>query len=459
MSLFPQYDYKHVVYINNKTKVTIVCPNHGEFRIRPGALLGGTKCRACSNNSTTVEFIAKAVAIYGSKYTYERSRYTDSKARITVTCSIHGDIITTPNAFLDGHGCMRCHTTGMILTTDDFVDRAQKLKLGNYDYSRTIYVKSLRNIEILCRTCGKYFWQLPHNHLNRCGCPHCNQSREQREIAAFISQYATVRPNARDVITPFEIDVYADSHKLGVEYHGLYWHSYDSLETKTERLRHQAKYLAAKAIGVTLLQFFGHEWPSKRNIIESMILNKLRLTATLLSARDYKVETLSDDEVRLFYNQSHLYGHRSAKLHFGLRDGRQILCCMSFSPLTKVGISWELIRLATAPTIVVRGGASKLLNRFKATITNCKRLTTFADLRYSDGDLYRTIGFDDIGMISPNYFYYRSGCVLSRTQCQKNKLHKLLDVYDHKLSEAQNMFNNRFRRCWNAGHRKFVLVM
>ena len=60
------YDYSKVDYVNNKTKVTIICPIHKEFEQAPSNHLAGKKCKKCSNiissdkqKITTKEFIEK----------------------------------------------------------------------------------------------------------------------------------------------------------------------------------------------------------------------------------------------------------------------------------------------------------------------------------------------------------------------------------------------------------------
>lgn len=51
------YDYSKVNYINNDTKVVIICPKHGEFEIRPGDFLRQTGCPKCKPKSLKEDFI------------------------------------------------------------------------------------------------------------------------------------------------------------------------------------------------------------------------------------------------------------------------------------------------------------------------------------------------------------------------------------------------------------------
>lgn len=44
------YDYSMVEYVNNHTKVSIICPIHGEFRITPMCHLQGQGCKFCTKD-------------------------------------------------------------------------------------------------------------------------------------------------------------------------------------------------------------------------------------------------------------------------------------------------------------------------------------------------------------------------------------------------------------------------
>lgn len=64
-----RYNYSKVKYINNREKVCIICPEHGEFQQSPKSHLhyGCQKCARMEvgkkNTKTTEEFIEKAKEI------------------------------------------------------------------------------------------------------------------------------------------------------------------------------------------------------------------------------------------------------------------------------------------------------------------------------------------------------------------------------------------------------------
>ena len=57
---------------------------------------------------TTKEFIDKAKTVHGNKYDYSKTVYKKSIIPVIITCPIHGDFIQKPNYHLSGCGCPEC---------------------------------------------------------------------------------------------------------------------------------------------------------------------------------------------------------------------------------------------------------------------------------------------------------------------------------------------------------------
>ena len=67
-----KYDYSKVEYAGANKKICIICPEHGEFWVRPINHLRGGGCPKCTGKcKTTEDFIKECVSIHGDKYTYE----------------------------------------------------------------------------------------------------------------------------------------------------------------------------------------------------------------------------------------------------------------------------------------------------------------------------------------------------------------------------------------------------
>ena len=124
-----KYDYSNVEYVNSRTKVTIICPEHGEFDQLPSSHLQGNGCPKCarvwtdahkrnlqkssrkSRGMTTDEWIARAQSIHGDKYDYSKTEYVNQRTNVKIICPIHGEFEQKADSHIRGHGCKKCGDT------------------------------------------------------------------------------------------------------------------------------------------------------------------------------------------------------------------------------------------------------------------------------------------------------------------------------------------------------------
>ena len=189
-----KYDYSKVEYINNRTKVCIICPEHGEFWQTPvHHLYRKQGCHLCTGgvNLTTKEFIEKAKQVHGDKYDYSKVEYINNHTKVCIICPKHGEFWQTPNSHLNGNGCFDCSYIERGLkrksSTKEFLEKAIKIHGDKYDYSKVEYVNAKTKVCIICPEHGE-FWQTPNCHLNGQGCPNCNQSKMENEISLLLKQ-------------------------------------------------------------------------------------------------------------------------------------------------------------------------------------------------------------------------------------------------------------------------------
>ena len=93
-----KYDYSLVDYINSYTKVRIICPIHGEFEQRVDIHLSVSGCQKCARErqninvkSTNDIFINNANQIHGGKYDYSNINYINARTKVKIICPIHGE--------------------------------------------------------------------------------------------------------------------------------------------------------------------------------------------------------------------------------------------------------------------------------------------------------------------------------------------------------------------------------
>lgn len=193
-----RYDYKNVIYTNNRTKVNIVCSVHGSFMQLPHQHWRGAGCKPCADlawgeercRKAAFNFVEKAQAIHGSKYDYSKAIYRKHSIKLEIICLYHGSFFITPNSHLNGSGCDQCGNESarkkLSMGTEEFIVKAQAVHGLKYDYSKVEYVSNKQPIIIICSSHG-YFTQAPSGHLSGNGCQACgiekqaNNSRDSIE--------------------------------------------------------------------------------------------------------------------------------------------------------------------------------------------------------------------------------------------------------------------------------------
>ena len=192
---YPDYDYSKVEYKDRDTSVTLICPKHGVFAIRPRTLLSKEKgkqphgCWECCgmkkpalNNSET--FKEDVLALYGDKYVFHCEDYKCKTSQIRVECKLHGEHKISADAILHGSACIYCNGR---LYPKDWIKNAKAVHGDKYIYdeSKPPRIKSDR-IRYKCPIHG---WQETRYdcHVDlKCGCPVCagypnKLSAEQRK--------------------------------------------------------------------------------------------------------------------------------------------------------------------------------------------------------------------------------------------------------------------------------------
>ena len=177
-----KYDYSKVEYINNHTKVCIICPEHGEFWQKPIHHTQGKGCPYCGGTKklTTKEFVEKAKQIHGDRYDYSKVDYISAETKVCIICPEHGEFWHTPHAHLNGHRCPNCFGN-IKLTNEEFIKRSKEIHGDKYDYSKVDYISAETKVCIICPEHGE-FWQTPHMHLSSQGCPNCNTSKNSKIV-------------------------------------------------------------------------------------------------------------------------------------------------------------------------------------------------------------------------------------------------------------------------------------
>lgn len=321
--------------------------------------------------------------------------------------------------------------------------------------------------EFECKKCGTIFKHSLYNGFSSTRCTVCmpihHVSQAHKEIEEYLKSLGieNIVMNTKKIIKPLELDIYLPDHKLAIEYNGLYWHSSSSVEDDNEaKKRHLIKTEMAEGLGLQLLHIFENEWMDfvKQDIWKSILKSKVGKNNKLM-ARKCNVKVLTSKEKKDFLNENHLQGDTNSSINLGLIDkGNELVSVITFGkPRYNKNFEWEIVRFANKKYTNVIGGFSKLLSYFVKN-NNPKNIITYADRRYSNGNMYKQAMFEEKENSQACYFYFKNNDykLCHRSVFQKHKLKDLLEQFDETLSESQNMYNNDYRRIWDCGNKVFV---
>ncbi len=226
-----KYCYSKFEYINNSTKSIIICPIHGEFYKNANKHLLGQGCPKCSRlfKLTNNIFIQRSKIIHNNKYDYSKVKYKNSKTKVCIICPEHGEFWQNPNDHMTNHGCSDCGKNKTIkklkLDLNNFINISNKIHNNKYDYSKVKYINNKTKVCIICPKHGD-FSQNPHNHMQNHGCPKCQQSKGELEVERWLIKHnINFIPQKKfngccGVRRELPFDFYLPDHNLCIEFDG-----------------------------------------------------------------------------------------------------------------------------------------------------------------------------------------------------------------------------------------------
>ena len=288
-------------------------------------------------------------------------------------------------------------------------------------------------------------------------CTICNpigdlKSIKENELYLYIKDIygGEVIQSYRDV---FEIDIYLPELNIGFEFNGLYWHS----DSKKDKNYHLDKTNYFKDRDIRIIHIWEDDWTFNRDIIKSQINNWLGLIVDRIWARKCKVILINDTKIiKNFLNDNHIQGFVNYTLAIGLYYNDELVSLMTFDHYegrNKMSENdWNLSRFCNKLDTNIVGGASKLLNYFIKEYSP-NRIISYADRCWSDGGLYYTLGFNNIGHSKVDYKY-----IVNEKRVHKSR-YKKSNLKIENMTETEYTKMNNINRIWDCGKLKFEMVL
>lgn len=334
------------------------------------------------------------------------------------------------------------------------------------DYTGVYYGKPYN---VKCDNCGHEFeMAMWYGKLHKCKICYPTMpsftSNEEQEVFDFIKSLG-IRAYQGDkrIINPYELDIVCPDHKIAIEYGGLFWHS-EKFGQKNKTY-HETKMKLANQKGYRLITIFSDEWVLTPEKVKNTLKQIFGVNNRTIYARKTQALEVSSREANLFYEQNHMIGGDSGgSIHIGLyTDQLELVACMSFQKSKgfnrhqKLGDKgYNLVRYSTNGSNIP-GGASKCLSYFKRK-NEWDFIFTYADLRWSEGNLYKTLGFQDDGVDPPAFYYVPPGYETREHRFNhRKKAYK--DIFDIEvMTEKEIMDFQGYDRIWDCGRSRYLMV-
>lgn len=449
---------------SRKDTVMMLCTEHGEYETRVSTLLDGRgECRKCNGYKKLMkesDFKDRLYNKFGNKIR-PLSPFNGTMMPMEFVCQ-HGHSFTrTPNSFFFSRlhdPCPICSKEIMAKertkTTEQFIQEAIEIYgKEKYDFTETVYDKSDKPVTIKCNDCGRYFTIEANSFLRGHGCPYhnCNSSIMEKELGDIIKKngYDYIM-NDRKILDGKELDIYIPSKRIAIEFDGIYWHN----ELNKDKSYHLDKTIECEKKGLRLIHIFEDEWLTKKSILTSMIENILGNTRRRIFARKCQVQKVNEaSRINSFLNDNHLQGMCPSSIKYGLFYNNELVSVMTFGKsrhfIGNGSHEYELLRFCNKKGYSIIGAASKLFKNFVDEF-NPKSVVSYADRRWSIGNLYNNLGFVLYNKSQPNYYYVIGNERKNRFNYRKSELVKKYNCPEN-MSEHEFCLTQKWYRIYDCG--------
>lgn len=460
-SLIPDNEYE----LTSEEIVQVICPNHGIFNISVRKLLMGTGCPKCyseflKNHQKMPETeFRKRLYELNPNLDYNASDYVNTQTKLEFTCKACGHkFYRKPNGILSQtHSCPECNkkvvSSQRTKTTEQYIEDVKRVWGDKYGTDHIVYIASDKPVTPTCPEHGDFSIEA-NSFLQGHGCPYHYTmfSKQEAEILDFIKNdcgFASAKRDRKTLGLRNEIDILVEEKNIGFEYDGLYWHN----ELHKEPSSHLDKTNACKNKGITLYHIFEDEWLYKKDIVKSMIANILGCTSQTIYARKCQIQEISSKECSDFLIKNHIQGNCLGKIRIGLFYNAELVSVMLLGHARHFAGSgkqqWELLRMCSKLDYKIVGGASKMFRYFLKTY-NPQEVITFADKRWSVGNVYNKLGFELYNESKPNYYYVIGNKRFYRYNFRKSILKAKYGCPDD-MTEREFCRNQKWYRIYDCG--------
>jgi hypothetical protein len=437
-------------------KLELICPQKHKYLTTWNRWQQGKRCFLCSYEKRSINrrlgIDVVRLSFEKEKYLLLTTEYRSNKQKLEFICpKDHRHSISWIN-WQKGQRCGIC--SGRYLCFEKVKDSFER---ENYHLLTTEYNNNIQKLEYVCPK--NHFHDISYSNWQkgeRCGICSPKFSRPEKEILKVLGlclQNTDIIENDRTLISPYELDIAIPEKEIAIEYCGLYWHS--ELSGK-DRNYHLNKLNECTRRGYCLITIFEDEWLNYKDVVISRLKNLLGVNdSPKIYARDCRIEEIDKNRCNEFLNKFHLQGkgHQSF-ICLGAFYRLEIVSVMTFSkPSIAKGHHnknfLELNRFCSHSDYRVVGIASKLLSYFERNYS-WDKIISYADRRWSNGNMYYKLGFDFGGYTQPNYWYFSERIKRVHRFSLRKKYDEPKEITEWDIRQSQG-----YNRIWDCGNIRF----
>ncbi len=315
---------------------------------------------------------------------------------------------------------------------------------------------------VKCLQCNKNKTVSKINTIVKNSCSSCSgtgTSMAEKEIQEWLSSLGVPSDKFKfkERAGGREIDIHVPSARIGIEYCGLYWHNEQS---PSPRLReyHKTKMKKANDEGIRLITIFQDEWTNRNRQVKNFIKSAIGIHNQKVFARKCTIKEISKEESNNFLKSTHIQGSGKTHISFGIFLEEELLGVITGAKHHRNNQKecFVLNRMSFKDGVLIVGGASKLTSRLLeyAKKEGYKKLISWSDNRWSEGNVYKKLGFTLEEELGPDYSYVNGQNRISKQSCQKKDLLKMGAIGN---TESEMAISIGLYRIWDCGKKRWTI--
>lgn len=460
------------ITLTTSKKVWWICSESHEWEVSPNGRRSGSGCPYCSGNKVMAGFndletISPTIAAQWhptkNKGLTPQQVTKGSKRKVWWLCSKghEWEVMVTERNYSN---CPICSGHKVLAGFNDLATLNPVLAAQWHPIKNG----KLTPYKVTKSSGQRIWWICDNNHewlalgsdrSNGSGCPNCvnHVSKAEDQIKEFLEGLGlTVEGSNRTILGgKKEIDLWIPSHKFGIEFNGIYWHSEKAGRKSIDY--HHDKYLSAQKAGIQLVQLWEDDWTTKPEVVKSILKQKLGVAEKVLAV-DTEVITATKEQAEEFLRETHLQGYASGTHYLGLVSKGGIETLRAIMVLEDESEKvLNIVRYATSANVV--GGFTKLLDHATKTF-NHDSFTATSDHCEANEEIYENNGFIVEAVLPPDYMYVVKNERKLRSEYPLERFRddpKLL--WEEGLTERELADLNGLDRIWDAGKTLYRLIV